>query len=202
MLNLRKVAVTGGLSCGKSSVCRSFEKLGAYVVNADDIVHVLLTPETNLGQNVIRLIGKDIIVNNQIDRSKISQKVFNQPSLLNSLEHILHPAVQEEIKKQYEIANQQKKGTLFVAEIPLLYEAGMEDFYDAVITVTADPQLTLSRFQERTGKGKEEYTKRMQRQLPLDDKVKRADYVIYNNGTLKDLENETKKLMNILTHKI
>lgn len=200
MLNLRKVAVTGGLSCGKSSVCRFFEKFGALVVSADEIVHRLLSPETNLGQSVIRLIGNDIIINNQIDRSKIAQKVFNHPSLLNSLEQILHPAVQEEIKKYYETANQQKKTKLFVAEIPLLFEAGMEGFYDAVITVTADPKISTQRFHKATGLSAEEYKKRSERQLPIEEKAKKAHYVIVNNGSLEDLEIETKKLMNILTH--
>lgn len=199
MLNLRKVAVTGGLSCGKSSVCRFFKKFGAFVVNADEIVHRLLSPETNLGQRVIQLIGSDIIINNQIDRSKIAQKVFNQPSLLHALEQILHPAVQEEIEKQYEQANQEKTGKLFVAEIPLLYEAGMEGFYDAVITVAADPMISKERFQKTTGKSAEEFEKRSKQQMQINEKAQKADYVIINNGSLQELEDKTKKLMNLLT---
>lgn len=199
MLKLRKVAVTGGLSCGKTSVCRFFKKFGAFVISADEIVHRLLSPETDLGQKVIQLIGSDIIINNQIDRSKIAQKVFNQPSLLKALEQIIHPAVEEEIKKQYEQANQQKKGKLFVAEIPLLFEAGTEGFFDTIITVVADPAISRQRFQNDTEKGAEEYEQRSQRQWPLEIKAQKADYVIVNNGNLKDLENETNKLMNILT---
>ena len=201
MLKLRKVAVTGGLSCGKSSVCRFFEKFGAFVVNADDIVHRLLSPDTNLGQSIIQLIGDDIIINNQIDRSKIAQKVFNQPSLLNSLEQMIHPVVQKEIEKQYEQANQQKKGNLFVAEIPLLFEAGTEKFFDVVITVLANPTISRQRFQNATGHSEEEYEKRSQRQMNIDEKAQKADYVIVNNGSFQELEAETKKLMHILTHK-
>lgn len=199
MLTLRKVAVTGGLSCGKSSVCRFFKKFGAFVVNADDIVHQLLSPETNLGQRVIQLIGNDIIINNQIDRSKIAQKVFNQPTLLSSLEKIIHPAVQEEIEKQYEQASRQKNEKLFVAEIPLLFEAGVEDFYDTVIVVVADLEISKERFQKAIGQGVEQYEKRSKRLIPLDEKIPKANYVIENNGTLQELEEKTKKLMHILT---
>lgn len=198
MLKLRKVAVTGGLSCGKSSVCRFFEKYGAYVVNADDIVHRLLSPETNLGQKIIQLIGDDIISNNQIDRSKIAKKVFNQPTLLHALEQEMHPAVLEEIKKQYAQASQQKKAALFVAEIPLLFEAGIEDFFDTVITVVADPEISNKRFQQATGGDREDFEKRSKRELPLETKAQKADYVIKNNGSLKELEDKTKQIMNLL----
>src|SRR5262245_55950333 len=102
MLILKKVAVTGGLSCGKSSVCRIFKELGAYVVSADDIVHQLLTPQTKPGQQVIELMGSDIVVDQHIDRSKIAKKVFGNLKLLKSLEQILHPAVRHEIDKKYQ----------------------------------------------------------------------------------------------------
>lgn len=198
MLKLRKVAVTGGLSCGKSSVCYFFKKLGAVVINADDIVHQLLTSETDLGQKVIQLIGNEIIVKGQIDRSKIAQKVFNQPSLLYSLEQMIHPAVQEEIEKQYEQANQQKKGKLFVAEVPLLFEAGLESFFDTVVVVVTASEISRQRFQKSTGNTEEEYEKRTGRQWHINEKARRADYVIINNGSLQELEDETKKIMNFL----
>jgi dephospho-CoA kinase len=200
MLKLKKVAVTGGLACGKSSVCRFFEKLGATVVNADEIVHRLLSPETNLGQKVIQLIGSDIIVNNQIDRSKIAQKVFNQSPLLHALEQLTHPAVLEEIEKKYKQASQQKNVPLFVAEVPLLFETEMEPFFDAVITVIADPAISKQRFLKATGNSSDDYDNRLKRQLPAFDKARRADYVIINDGSMQKLEEETKKLMNILTH--
>lgn len=200
MLKLRKVAVTGGLACGKSTVCHFFKKFGAFVVHADDIVHRLLSPQTALGQQVVQLIGGEIIINNQIDRSKIAEKVFNQPSLLQSLEKVIHPAVQEEIENLYEQAIQQEKGKLFVAEVPLLFEAGLEGFFDTVITVVADPAICRKRYQATAKGDLENYDKRIQRQWDLDEKARRANFVIKNNSSLQDLEAETKKLMNILTY--
>jgi dephospho-CoA kinase len=199
VLTLKKVAVTGGLSCGKSSVCQFFKKFGASVVSADEIVHRLLTPETKSGQNVIRLIGNDVLINNQIDRSKIAEKVFNQPSLLDSLEKILHPAVQEEIEHFYDEAVKSGQTKLFVAEVPLLFEAGSDRFYDAVIAVIADIETSKERFIRATHKDAQEFKKRSSRQLSLDEKAQKADYVIVNDGSLEDLEVKTKNLMNILT---
>lgn len=187
MLMLKKVAITGGLACGKSSVCQIFRELGAYVVSADEIVHQLLSPKTSLGQQVIALLGSDIIVNDQIDRSRIAKKVFNDKALLRSLEQILHPAVQAEIEKNYQKAKEEGKARLFIAEIPLLFEGRSGKTFDATITVIADRETSMKRFMASTGYDKEEYNRRMEQQLPIEEKIRRADYVINNQDTLQQL---------------
>ncbi len=197
MLILKKVAVTGGLSCGKSSVCRIFKELGAYVVSADEIVHHLLTPETRPGQQVIELIGSDIVVDHHIDRSKIAQKVFGNPNLLKSLEQILHPAVRNEIDKQYQYALQQGQATLFVVEIPLLFEAFSEG-YSETIAVIAERESCIRRFRQSSGYGREEYEKRMARQFSPEEKARRATYVIPNDGSMEDLRQAVVEINNKL----
>lgn len=194
MLVLKKVAVTGGLACGKSTVCRIFKNLGAHVVSADEVVHLLLSPETNLGKKVIELIGSDILIDHKIDRSKIAKKVFNQPKLLKELEGLLHPLVQEEIEKQYQQALSKHTATLFVAEIPLLFEVGTEHFFDFTIAVLADPEVCLQRFKTSTGNDDAEYRRRSEKQLSPEEKVRKADYVIYNNGSLELLQNAVNQL--------
>lgn len=201
MLTLAKVAVTGGLSCGKSSACHFFKEFGAYVVSADEIVHRLLSPNTNLGQKVIRLIGSEIVINHQIDRSQIAKKVFNQPELLQQLESLLHPAVRDEMEKLYQQFKEAKCESLFVAEIPLLYETGADRFFDVTIVVQADEKICQNRFKERTGHAQDEYEKRMSRQMNTTDKAKRADFVILNNGTLPDLRSAVEKIYKQLTLK-
>lgn len=198
MLKLKKVAITGGLSCGKSTVCRFFKEFGAYVVSADTIVHQLLSPETNLGQRVINLLGRDIIVDHLIDRSKIAKKVFNQPTLLKSLENILHPAVQDEIEKQYAEAAKQNV-PLFVAEIPLLFESFGNKQFDYTIAVIADPKLCKQRFELTSVYDQNEYEKRAARQMDLSEKARRADEVIVNNGTIDQLKASVKKCFDKLT---
>ena|ERR1700722_11642684 len=186
MLVLKKVAVTGGLSCGKSLVCCILKEIGATVVSADEIVHQLLSPKEPVGQQVIKLIGPDIVVNEQIDRFKIAKKVFNQPALLHSLEQILHPEVQHEIERRYQQAVLDGKSGVFAAEIPLLFESDSGHF-DATIAVISDLNLCKQRFKESTGYEEEEFEKRMARQLTLEEKAKRATFVINNNGSKEDL---------------
>jgi dephospho-CoA kinase len=193
MLKLCKVAVTGGLSCGKSSVCRIFKQLGAQVVSADEIVHQLLTPNTNLGQKVVELLGKDILGKEGFDRSKIAEKVFNDSKLLQSLENILHPAVKEEINRYYQNAQTRGDVPLFIVEIPLLFEVGAEDDFDKVIAVMASSENCRERFTRQHGP-QEDYDKRMTRQMDPLLKAKRADYVIVNNGSLDELKQNVKEL--------
>lgn len=199
MLKLVKIAVTGGLACGKSSVCRFFKELGAYVVSADEIVHQLLSPKTTLGQKVIKLIGSEIIVNNQIDRSRIAKKVFNQPKLLKELEELIHPEVRKEIEKRYQEVSKSQQAPLFVAEIPLLFETGGEKFFDYTVVVVADEKICRERFQKTTGNSKEEYDKRMARQLKVSEKAQKADFIINNNGSLEETKENVQQVFNELT---
>lgn len=188
MLKLKKIAVTGGLSSGKSSVCRFFKDLGAYVISADVVAHQLLSPETSPGKKVIDLLGQEILVDRQIDRSKVAQKVFNHPSLLKSLEKILHPAIWEEIENCYQAACLANTHSLFIAEIPLLFEAKKESEYEVTIAVLADPAVSRRRFVDATGLDAEAYEKRLAQQLSPISKAQKADYVIINNGKLADLQ--------------
>lgn len=197
---LRKVAITGGLSCGKSSACRFFKTLGAYVVSADEIVHRLLSPQTPLGQQIIDLLGADILVNGKIDRSIIAKKVFNDQPLLKSLQNLVHPAVEKEIDKQYQKAKKEEIFPLFVVEIPLLFETAAEKGYDYTIAIQADPEQCRRRFKAATGYGDEEYSKRMANQLSSTEKAKRADYIIDNNGSSEDLYQTVVNLYNKLKH--
>lgn len=199
MLKLVKVAITGGLSCGKSSVCRFFKQLGAHVVSADEVVHQLLSPETNLGKKIIHLLGPDIISNSKFDRAKIAQRVFHNPELLRSYEHLLHPAVQEEIERQYQLVKAVQSTPLFIAEIPLLFETGGDGLFDATIVVVAEQESCKKRFSEATHYEPQEYDRRMARQMSLEEKARKATIVIKNNGTMDDLKAVVTKIYHQLT---
>lgn len=194
MLNCVKVAVTGGLSSGKSSVCRLFMKLGAYVVSADEIVHHMLSPDTQIGQKVIKLIGPDIVVDQQLDRRKIAHKVFNDLKLLKSLEQLLHPEVQKQIENKYKEIRQKHSIPLFVAEIPLLFESNGAPDFDFIITVLADKAICQNRFTTHTNYTQEEFNKRSERQFDMQKKARHADFVIYNNGTFNDLKEAVQQI--------
>jgi len=192
VLILRKIAITGGLSCGKSTVCQMLQEMGAYVVSADAIVHQLFSPLSPIKQQLITLLGEDVISDEKIDPARVANKVFSNKETLKALEAILHPAVLEEIEKQTKQVPENI--AVFVAEIPLLYEIEKAHLFDTVIAVMADEKLAKKRFQEKTNHSAEEFEKRMTHQLPPSEKSSRADYTIINNGSLQDLETQVKTL--------
>jgi dephospho-CoA kinase len=190
VLTLRKVAVTGGLAAGKSTVCQLFKEWGAYVVDADEIVRQQLEVDTPTGQQVINLLGPDIIVDNQIDRKKVSDIVFSNPEKLKSLETILHPVVRQEINRLFEAVKENASYRFFVAEVPLLYEAKMQEDFDVTIAVICDEQLARER-----PLNKKEFDRRSRFQLSQAAKQARADYVIVNQGDLTALKTEVSALI-------
>jgi dephospho-CoA kinase len=195
MLGLRKVAITGGLSCGKSSVCRILKELGAYVISADEIVHQLLSHNANLREKTVNLLGKDILVDDKIDRSQVANIVFANPELLQALENLLHPAVYQEIEKEYQKQKNTKASSpLFVAEVPLLFESGGQIHFNCTVAVVADPTICYDRFYMATGGDPEDFNNRMARQMSPLEKAVLADYAILNHGTLNDLQETTKEL--------
>jgi len=195
MLKLKRIAITGGIASGKTSVCQVFQELGAFVINADAIVHELLSPNTNLSQQVIRLLGNEILVDGKLSRRVIADKVFKDPEVLHDLEKLLHPAVLHKIEELYQAACHHGTYTAFVVESPLLFEIGQDKFYDVVIAVLADDAISRERFC-KAGFKPEDYDLRMKRQLLSLEKARRADYVINNNGSLDSLRKQVIELNN------
>lgn len=193
---MRKIAVTGTLSSGKSTVCQLFKELGAYVVSADEIVHRLLTPGTKIGQQVISLFGEDILTGGQIDRSKIAKKAFHDPILLQALEQLIHPQVRDEIEREYQNCN----GTspLFVVEIPLLFESDLHEDYPVTIAVIASKELCRQRFDKTKFSIENDYEQRTQRQLSAEEKAGKATYVIHNDGSIEELKANVAKIHALL----
>lgn len=197
MLTLKKVAVTGGLSSGKTSVCQILKELGAYTISADEIVHQLLSPKTKVGQKVVNLLGPEIHRSGNLDRSIIAKIVFSDAKKLLALERLLHPAVIEELEKRYIQVQNEAKYSLFVAEIPLLYESENEHLFDYVVAVIADSKLCQKRFETAAKKyPQNEFEKRMSRQWDPKEKAVKANFVITNNGSIDELKQQVKNLYN------
>ncbi len=196
MLNLKKVAVTGSIASGKSTVCDFFRGLGAEVVSADAIVHQLLSTDSHIIKTVAELIAQDVLVNGQVDRSRVAKAVFGNPELLKSLEKLLHPAVKKAIDERYTQANMSGRTPLFIVEIPLLFEIGDNVNFDATICVIAKDENRRKRYQHN------DFDLRQKNQWPQDRKVEHATYVIENNGTLEELHQKTEELFKKLINPI
>ena len=190
MLALKKIAVTGGVASGKSTVCQFFQELGACVVSADELSHELLNLRSELGRRVVELLGPEIVEGNQISRRRVADKVFNNPKQLKALEAILHPVIFQKIEERYAAARAKPTCTLFVVEMPLLFETHTESNYDATVAVLTTKTLCGD---------SSDYTRRMQHQLSPAAKAAKATYTLHNNGSLDELRASVRKLYHILT---
>jgi dephospho-CoA kinase len=193
MLKLKKIAVTGTLSSGKTTVCNFLKELGACVVNADQIVHQLLSPENLIGQKVIQLLGKSVVQEGSFNRKQIAEIVFSNDEKLQALESILFPEVAKAIEERYQQACKEGGYSAFVAEVPLLFEAKMESEFDAVIHVDAEENSCRRRFLA-SGGTEEQFKRRMRRQMPSHKKYQLAPYHLINNNDLAELKRKTAEL--------
>jgi dephospho-CoA kinase len=166
----RRVAVTGGIGAGKSEALRAFARHGAAVISSDEIVHDLYEGDDEVRAALTERFGTT-------DRAAIGKIVFADRAELDWLERLLHPRVRE----RSELWFAEQDAPLAVAEIPLLFETGGEGRFDAVVVVTAPREL-------REGRASVSVADRSDRLIPEDDKVRRADYVYVNDGSLEELD--------------
>jgi dephospho-CoA kinase len=201
MLNLKKVAITGTISSGKSTVLSYFRSYGAYTVDSDSLLHAVFSSDTPLGQKIIKLFGFcALLPDGQIDRSYLGEQIVLNKELRVELEKICHPYVLETLNQLYKREKEaSEKYRLFVAEVPLLFESNtpFAEWFDVICVVDAKKSLAEQRFLQK-GYTVDQFVWRNERQLTSEEKKQRADHIIENNGTLEELREKTKRLFNIL----
>jgi dephospho-CoA kinase len=191
------VALTGNYGMGKSTVLSLFRKFGVSTLDADRIVESLLK-EKEILEKIKQLLGDQVFnKNGSLNKKNVADIIFKSPSLRSSLEDILHPLVFERIKNFTDTMNAKNK--ILIIAAPLIYERGYEGKFNRTIVVHTKKEIALNRL-EKKGVPKEEAVLRLKSQLPIGEKVKRADFIIDNNGTTEDtmaqVEMIYKKLLN------
>jgi dephospho-CoA kinase len=186
------VGLTGGIGSGKSEALAAFERLGAAVLSSDAVVHDLLG-SAEVRDLVADRWGERVIVDGRIDRRALAEIVFGQPDELSWLEGVLFPRVGERIAAwRADLERSADAPDLAVVEVPLLFEAGIEEAFDATVAVVAGEAEHRRRAGERDHRGIEG---RLARQFSEEEKASRADYVVRNDRTLSDLEREIGELL-------
>jgi dephospho-CoA kinase len=192
-----KVGLTGSIGTGKSTVAKIFEKLGAYVIDADKVVHQLFENE-DVKEEIVSTFGKSILDNQgKIDKKKLAQIIFTDKEKKKKLENILHPKVRQKIQEFIEDVYKKDENAVVIAEIPLLIETGMYKNYDKVLVVYAPKDLQLKRLLEK-GFSEDEAKRRINSQMDIEEKLKYADIIIENTSSLKELEEKVKDIYEIL----
>lgn len=183
-----KIAVTGNIASGKSQVEKILERYGFSVYDSDKIAHEVLDELTDF-------YGYDVFTDGKTDRKKLGALVFSDPDLKRKLEEITHPKIKEKIITLFD---KHKSDKYIFVSVPLLYEAGFEDIFDKVLLISADKNIQLERLMKRNNFSEEEAKLRINSQMSQEEKIKYADFVIYNNSSLESLNTQVQDFLNTL----
>lgn len=196
-----KVALTGNVASGKSAVAGIWAKTGVPVVRADDLAREVVAPGTEGHRGVTEEFGRAILLEDgMLDRDRLRALVFRDSEARRRLEEILHPLIGA--RRDAWVRSHEEDGIpLVIAEIPLLFEADLQDAYDLVVLVVAPREERLRRMVSNRGISEEEAHRIMEAQMPSREKMARADFVLENGDSVEDLEIRSLALLDLLRAK-
>jgi dephospho-CoA kinase len=194
------IGLTGGIASGKSIVSSIFKELGAYVIDADRISRDVMVPGSEIYKKVVNVFGEGILKDDQtIDRKKLGDMIFGNPEKIALLNECTHPEIFREIDRRVKEIRQNTPDALIIVDAALLVETGAYKTFDKLVVVYVDKETQLKRLKERDGFTDEEVTKRISSQMPLKEKVKYADFVIYNDKGLEETRRQVEEVYKTLT---
>lgn len=192
---MKTLGLTGGIASGKSTVSAYFKDLGACIIDADLIVHDLYAQDKTLREKLIENFGEAIVnvESQQIDRQVLGELVFNNPILKKKLETIVHPLVRKTIRQKMEEAKVQGY-ELCLVDAALLVESGIYKDFDGLIAVNANAEQQIERLMNRNHLSREACLARLSSQLPNEEKIKHAQWVIDNTQSLSSTHAQVEAL--------
>ena len=175
-----KYAIVGNIASGKSEMERVLDKKGYVVLDTDLMAHDILTDKPDVPK---AFSDYDVFEYGRLSRDKLGKLVFSDPELKTKLEDIVHPLIKEELESAFNVYSDED--VLFVS-VPLLFEVGWENLFDKIVFIKSDDIIRLNRLIERNGYSKEYAQTRIDSQSAQEEKAKKADYVIENNGSKEE----------------
>jgi len=189
------VGLTGGVASGKTAVSEVLREEGAYIIDADQIARELVQPHGPAWNELVRAFGKEILQGDgSIDRKKLADRVFVDPNRRKRLNQILHPLITEEMDRRTREIGQKNPGAIVVIDAPLLIEVGYHRRVDKVMVVVSTRTDQIERQKARDGINSEQALRILSSQMPVEEKVKVADFVIRNEGSLAEVREKAKEV--------
>ena len=184
--------LTGGIASGKSTVARFMKEIGSVVIDFDILARQVVRPEEKAWREIVEYFGEDILLDNrEIDRKKISDIVFLDAEKRKILEDFTHPAIGEEFVKEVTRISSSGKTPIIQVVVPLLIEGGMQELFHSVTLVYIPSETQVVRLVERDGISRDKAMNIINAQMPIDEKIRYADFVINNNGTIEQTRFQT-----------
>lgn len=189
------VGLTGNIASGKSSAALFFAELGAHTIDADRVAHELYKTGTPAYDRIIAAFGEQILGSNgEIDRKKLGQIVFSDADKRLRLNALMHPEVGAAIQRRIFELEQSSSSGIVIVDAALMIETGGYRMYHRLIVVTCAPSLQISRLMSRDGLTESDAKERIASQMPIEEKLKLADYTIDTSGSLKQTHDQVEEI--------
>ena len=189
-----KVGLSGGIGCGKSTILGFFREAGWRTVDSDAVVRELLATDAEVQAQLRSRWGEAVFADGAVDRGAVAKRVFGHEGDLKWLEELLHPLVRE----SWLASIDQAPDVNWLVEIPLLFEKRLETRFDLTVCVSSPPDVVADRMVVRAYT-EAQIEQRRKQQMPLEEKIERADYLISNAGSLEFLKQQTTRLIEQIT---
>lgn len=190
------IGITGGIGSGKSIVAQTIEGAGHPVIKSDLVAKELMNSDSKLKDKIIAAFGNNSYVDGKLNKEYLGNEIFSSIEKIELMNSIVHPPTTKKVK---DLAKELfKKHNYVFVESALIYEAGIEENFDFIILVKSNEKVRLERIKERDKAKVADIKRRMEFQLPDDEKSELADFVIENNSTIPDLEKRTKFVLSII----
>jgi len=195
-----KVAVTGGAGSGKTSVCNRLKELGVKVISADEMARKAVAPGSTAFKKIVRYFGSTVLLSDgTLNRKVLRRMITDDDDARLAMERFIHHEIAKLILKNVVCA--EKEGCrMVVIEVPLLFELDMKEKFDWVVVVIADKELRVKRLMERDQTSRDEAMDLINVQMPDKEKIDRADYVVWNEGSMEKLVESVDILFNNLNN--
>lgn len=176
---MKRIGLTGNIGSGKTIIASCFEVLNIPVFNADNVAKLLMNKDINLKQSLIAEFGKDVFLNNELNRKYLSKLAFNNDLVLKRLNALVHPVIQEAFEKW----SIQQSGAYIIKEAAILFESNTYQSLDAIICISCPEEIRLKRILQRDDLSEKEVRQRMSHQWTEEKKISLSDYTITNDNS-------------------
>lgn len=193
------VAVTGGIGCGQTTVCKFLEEMGAKVIQADLVAKREIESNEEIKEELRKYFGSRIFYRDgKLNRKMLAKIAFSDEAKTERLNRIVHPRMVEQIISEIEEARESQKYEIILVDAALIYELNLEHMFDAVVVVSSKMSYRLERIKKRDNLSEAEIMSRINKQIPIEDKMQWADFLIENNDDLEALKIKCRKLFHDL----
>lgn len=194
---MKIIGLTGGIATGKSIVSSVFKELGAIILDADVIARLVVLSHQPAWEDIVEYFGPEVVnEDGSLDRAKIGEIVYNHPDSLKELNRFTHPRIMQYYKDELRRIKLEQPDAIVILEVPLLYETNMDKLCQQVVVVYVDRKTQIKRLMKRDNMSYADAVRRVDAQMPMEEKVRRADFVIDNRGTIVETKEKATRYYN------